>query len=180
MGHTAPGQGVADGQVHQGGDLDRDTDHLVVLGHVDEQLLERHLLLVAGAQHLGLLHAGDGQHRRMVELGVVEPVEQVDGAGARGGQADAEAPGRLGVPGGHEGGGLLVVHEDEADPVLLRRRPSMIPLMPSPGRPKMVSTPQSISRSMSASDAIFDMAASRSSGDAGWIEGLPMVGSAQS
>ena len=31
----------------------------------------------------------------------------------------------------------------------------MIPLMPSPGRPKTVSTPQSASRSISASDAIF-------------------------
>ena len=27
-----------------------------------------------------------------------------------------------------------MVHEHEADPVLVRRRPSMIPLMPSPGQ----------------------------------------------
>src|SRR6478609_6760326 len=36
-----------------------------------------------------------------------------------------------------------------------RRRPSMIPLMPSPGRPKTVSTPHSASRSISDSDAIL-------------------------
>src|SRR5579875_3884878 len=38
-----------------------------------------------------------------------------------------------------------------------RRRPSMIPLTPSPGRPKTVSTPQSASRSISSSDAICAM-----------------------
>src|SRR2546423_2896884 len=38
-----------------------------------------------------------------------------------------------------------------------RRRPSMIPLIPSPGRPKTVSTPQSASRSISSSDAICAM-----------------------
>ena len=36
-----------------------------------------------------------------------------------------------------------------------RRRPSMIPLMPSPGRPKTVSTPQSINRSTRSSEAIL-------------------------
>src|SRR5690349_24720923 len=36
-----------------------------------------------------------------------------------------------------------------------RRRPSMIPLMPSPGIPKTVSTPHSASRSISDSDAIL-------------------------
>jgi hypothetical protein len=38
-----------------------------------------------------------------------------------------------------------------------RRRPSMIPLMPSPGSPNTVSTPQSASRSTSSSDAILSM-----------------------
>ena len=40
-----------------------------------------------------------------------------------------------------------------------RRKPSMIPLMPSPGRPKTVSTPQSASRSISTSDAIVAITA---------------------
>src|SRR3954468_7854764 len=38
-----------------------------------------------------------------------------------------------------------------------RRRPSMIPLMPSPGRPKTVSTPQSASRETRACAASFAM-----------------------
>ena len=59
----------------------------------------------------------------MVELGVVETVQQMDGTRPRGGQADAEAAGRLGIPGGHEGGGLLVVDEHEANPVLVAPQP---------------------------------------------------------
>ena len=53
-----------------------------------------------------------------VELGVVEAVEQVDAAGAGGGEADAEPAGVLGVAAGHERRRLLVPHLDEADLVL--------------------------------------------------------------
>ena len=53
-----------------------------------------------------------------VQLGVVEAVEQVDAAGPGGREADAEPAGELGVAAGHEGGGLLVAHLDEADLVL--------------------------------------------------------------
>jgi hypothetical protein len=94
-------------------------DHGVVGGHVLVQLLQVDLLLVTGAQQLGLLHAGDGQHRGVVELGVVQAVEQVDTARPGGGQAHAQPAGGLGVAAGHEGGGLLVVDQHEADPVLV-------------------------------------------------------------
>ena len=47
----------------------------------------------------------------------------------------------------------------------------MIPLMPSPGSPKIVSTPQSASRSMRTSEAIFDMAYLLRS--AAWFRCLP-------
>jgi hypothetical protein len=69
------GQRVANGQIDQGRDLHRPVDHLVVLGHIHVELLERHLLLIAGPEHLGFLHAGDGQYRCMVELGVVQTVQ---------------------------------------------------------------------------------------------------------
>src|SRR5690242_14988810 len=39
----------------------------------------------------------------------------------------------------------------------LRRSPSLIPLMPSPGRPNIVSTPQSASREINTSAAIVSM-----------------------
>src|SRR6266511_1344083 len=45
-----------------------------------------------------------------------------------------------------------------------RRKPSMIPLMPSPGSPKTVSTPQSMRRSTRSSEAIFFMARTPSFG----------------
>ena len=111
-------------------------DHLVVLGDIHEQLVEWHLLLVAGAQHLGLLHPGDGQHRRVVELGVVQTVQQMDRAGPRCGQAHPEPPGRLGVGGRHEGGGFFVLHEHEADPVLVAPKPFHDPVDAVPGQPE--------------------------------------------
>ena len=110
---------MADGQIHQRGNLDGDMDHLVVLGHVHEQLLQMDLLLVAGAQHLGLLGPSDGQHRDVVELGVVEAVQQVDGPRTRCGQADAEPARRLGVARGHKGGRLFVLDQYELHALLI-------------------------------------------------------------
>ena len=123
MGHGPGRQGAADGVVDQGGDLDRHPDHGVVGGHVLEDPLQVDLLLESRPEELGGLHAGDGQHGDVVELGVVEAVQQVEPARPGRGQADPEAPGRLGVAARHEGGRLLVVHEDEADPVLVAAQP---------------------------------------------------------
>ena len=117
--HPAPGVGGAYRDVHHRGQLRRVVDHLVVDGDVGVELVEVHFLLIAGAQHRGFLHAGDREHRHVIELGVVEAVEQVDAAGAGRGQADADLPGRLGVGGRHERGGLLVVDQHELHPVLM-------------------------------------------------------------
>jgi hypothetical protein len=78
--HPAPGQRRADRDVDHAGQLGRVLYHQVVLGHVGVQMVGVDLLLVAGAEHGGLLHPGDRQHRDVVELGVVQPVEQVDRA----------------------------------------------------------------------------------------------------
>ena len=53
----------------------------------------------------------------MIELCVVEAVEQVDGAGARGGHANPDLAGQLCVRGGPEGRELLVADLDELDPI---------------------------------------------------------------
>ena len=53
----------------------------------------------------------------MVELGVVQAAQQAQRPGAGGGQADPDPAGGLGVPGGHEGGRLLVVDQHQPDPV---------------------------------------------------------------
>ncbi len=121
--HPAPGVGGAHRDVDQRGQLRRVDHHLVVLGHVGEEPVQVHLLLVGGAQHAGLLHAGDGQHRRVVELRVVEPVGQVDAARSGGGQAHAQPAGGLGVRGGHEGRRLLVVDQHEPDLVPVPSQP---------------------------------------------------------
>ena len=67
------------------------------------------------AQRHPLLLADDRDHRRVVELGVVEAVEQVDRARARGRHAHADLARELGVGAGGEGGELLVAQLDELD-----------------------------------------------------------------
>ena len=79
------------------------------------------LLLVVAAEPGPRLLADDRHHRLVVELGVVEAVEQVDRAGARGGHADADLAGELGVGAGHERGHLLVADLDELGPLAVAR-----------------------------------------------------------
>ena len=130
MRDPAPAKGVADREVDEGGRLHRDADHFVVDGHVHEQLLERDLLLVPSAEHLGLLHPSDREHGGMVELGVVKPIQEVDRAGPRGRDAHAESSRRLRVAGRHESSRFLVVNEDEADPFLIATQPLHDPIDP--------------------------------------------------
>ena len=91
----------------------------VLAGHVLEQRDQVDLLLIVAAERGALLLADDRDHRLMVELGVVEAVQEVDRAGARGRHADAGLAGELGVGAGHEGRDLLVRHLDELEPVLV-------------------------------------------------------------
>ena len=58
----------------------RDLDELV--GHVFEQGRQVDLLLIAAAEAGARLLADDRHDRLMVELGVVEPVEQMDRPGS--------------------------------------------------------------------------------------------------
>ena len=86
---------------------------LDVLGDVLEQDLEVDLLLVVRAERHALLLADDREDGMMVELRVVEAVQQVDRAGARGRDADADLAGELRVPARHERRHLLVPRLDE-------------------------------------------------------------------
>jgi hypothetical protein len=106
---AAAGQRGADRDVHHPRQLHRVVDDQVVLGHVGEKFVGVHLLLIAGTEHGGFLHPGDGQHRHMVHLRVVQAVQQVDRAGPGRGQAHPQLPGRLGVGGRHERRRLLIV-----------------------------------------------------------------------
>jgi hypothetical protein len=111
------------GVVHQLVGLRGVDQQLVVHRHIGIQANQVDLLLVAGPQHRSLLHPGDGQHRRMVQLGVVEAVEQVNPARPRGGQTDPQTTGRLSVSGGHERGGLFMLDQHETNTVLVTTQP---------------------------------------------------------
>ena len=79
--------------------------------------------------------------RHMVQLRVVQAVDQVVAPGPDVNHRVTESPGRLGVRRGHERRGLLVMHQEEPDPVRMPRKPSMIPLMPSPAARKRCRPP---------------------------------------
>lgn len=55
----------------------------------------------------------------MVQLGVVEAIEEMNAAGAGGGDADANPAGEFGIRTRHERGGFFVADMDEADAVFV-------------------------------------------------------------
>jgi len=87
---------------------------------------------VRAERRTGLL-ADQGEPRLMVELGVVETIQQVDGARPLGGEAHAHLAGKLGMARGHEPGHLLVAHLYKVDGARLRASAPIRPPMPSPG-----------------------------------------------
>ncbi len=78
--------------------------------HVLEQCLQVHFLLVMRAYRGARLLADDGDHGNMVHLGVIQAVQQVDGARAGRGVAEPDLAGELRVRGGHERRHFLVPH----------------------------------------------------------------------
>ena len=115
-GHLALANGGAHGTVCQvahlrghGGLLHESAGY--VLEHRDQV----DLLLVMRAKRRARLLAHNGQHRHMIQLGIVKPGQQVRGAGAGGGKAYAQLAGELGVGRGHEGGHFLVPRLHELD-----------------------------------------------------------------
>src|SRR5437667_364647 len=71
-----------------------------------------------GVDQIAVMVPRDRQNRLPVDLGVVEPVQQMDPARTRGGDADPEPAGIFGVSAGHEGRRLLVPDLDETDFIL--------------------------------------------------------------
>jgi hypothetical protein len=98
-----------------------------MLGAVDRGRIGRHvlkhagvvdILLGVGGDQVVVRQSGDREHRRPVELGVVEAGQQVGPAWAGGRQANAQLTRPLGVGAGHEGRRFLVARLDEPDSVL--------------------------------------------------------------
>ena len=67
----------------------------------------------AGAQHLGLHLAGQGDDRRAVHLGVPETRQQIRRARTGDGEAGGRSAGHLGVARAGEGGRTLVANAEE-------------------------------------------------------------------
>ena len=108
-GDRALGLGDPEGAVEHVPHLCRVVDRLDERpGHILEEGGKVDLLLeLASLRHLGdLTH--DGHHRLMVEPGIVEPVEQVNGARSLGGQADPHLARELGMGAGHQRRRLLM------------------------------------------------------------------------
>ena len=64
----------------------------------------------------------DGDDGLVIELGVVEPIEQMHGSGPRSGQADSRFTRELGIPASHEGCHFLMPCLNEADIILHFRK----------------------------------------------------------
>ena len=134
--HASADQCRAAGRVDQGLGLSRARELLVVDGDVAIEGQQIDFLMVIGAEEVVVGLARDGKHRRPVLLGVIEAVQEMNRAGPRGGDADAEAARELGVAAGHEGRGLLVADLDEAHLVLPRPEGLHQPIDAVAGQPE--------------------------------------------
>jgi hypothetical protein len=115
----------------------------VVNGDVFKNPVQVHVLLSVRIDQIVKVMSRNGENRLAVELGIVEPVQQMNAARSRCRNTGAEAAGVLGVGASHECGGFFVAHLNETDLFLPLAQRFMIPFMPSPGKPKTTSTPQS-------------------------------------
>ena len=118
MGDTALGERGAAARVDERAHVARAHDLLVVDGDILEEGEEVDFLLVMRADQIVVGLAGDRDDRRAVHLGVVKTVEQVDRAGTRRREADAEPARVLRVAARHERRGLFVAHLHERDALL--------------------------------------------------------------
>ena len=112
-----------------GGDIKRLVHDLRQLGHV----LHHEIVLGAGArdaERVGFLKrvaadegavdlAGDGDDRDGIHQRIHQAGDQVGGAGAGGGAADADLAGGAGIAFGGEGGVLFVADQDVADVMVI-------------------------------------------------------------
>jgi hypothetical protein len=118
--HAPPGERRPAGEVGDVLHVRWPHDASAVLRDVAEQVICLHVLLRMRRDQIVVGHPGDREHGRLIQLRVVEPVEQMHGAGARGREADAETAGELGIRTRHERRRFLVTHLDEPDAILPR------------------------------------------------------------
>ena len=83
------------------------------------EFVERHILLRVSPDEVMKLQPSDGQHRHVVELGIVESVQEMDAARTRGSQAYPQPSRELGVTAGHKGGCLFMAHLNKSNFLLV-------------------------------------------------------------
>jgi hypothetical protein len=93
----------------------------ILMCHVLEQRGEVHLLLIIAPERGAPLLADDRNHRLVVQLRIVETVEQMNGAGTGGREADPDFPRKLRMAASHEGR-HLVSNLDKLDLILGARQ----------------------------------------------------------
>src|SRR6185437_11799712 len=118
MRYGAVGERGAAGEIDHVLDMRRPHDALIEQSDILVEVVLVHVLEITGADQIVIGHAGDGENRRAVDLGVIKPVEEMHRARPRGREADAEAAGELGVAASRQGSGLLVPRMDVADAIL--------------------------------------------------------------
>ena len=113
----APGGGDVEGFAHHAGDVGRIGDEVVVLRDPAADLHHRRFLKGVGANDARADLACQHQQRDAVELRVGDRRDEVERPGPTGAHANADPPGRAGIPLGRECPPLLVAGEDRPDPI---------------------------------------------------------------
>jgi hypothetical protein len=93
MCYAAPARRGSTRELHHIFDMRRSHDAGIVNTYIHEQFVELDILLSVGVYEVMILQAGDGEHGRAIELGVVESVQQMNAARTRGGEANAQSSG---------------------------------------------------------------------------------------
>ena len=89
MSHAAVGKRGAASQINDIFHMGGAHDAFVVNGDIDEQLIQRDILLGVRPNQVVKLQASNSQHGMMVELGIVKAIEQMNPARTGGSQADS-------------------------------------------------------------------------------------------
>src|SRR5579872_1248972 len=94
-------------------------DSIVINSDVDEELVQRHVLLRKGADQIAVLESGDRQNGGMIHLRVIKSVEKMNASRPGSCDTHTKPAGELGIGACHESRSLFVPDVNEADPVFL-------------------------------------------------------------
>ena len=113
MGHGAMTKRGANGFVDYVMDMGRSHDALVVSSNIHVQLVEINVLLKTRADHIVEGMAGNREYRLTIALGVIQAIQKVNTSRSRGGNADSQAAGVLGITAGCKRRRLFMTDLDE-------------------------------------------------------------------